>query len=188
MSGIVGCAPTAPTETVPSREPVPLSTSPPPLGTVFDKLPPATWLHGPPRPFGSPDVKGYVLDFWGQWCPFCKEASGGLAKLAAEYQPKGIVFLSISKDEPVEAIRQRHQFAWNIGWAVPNQSLAEWDAFNFGMGDHNTGYAVKPVTYLLDGSGKLIWTDNAARFRHRPAAEWHPELKTQLDQLLNAKP
>lgn len=66
--------------------------------------------------FVAPTVNGQVvrlsdlrgqpvwLNFWGSWCPPCRSEFPEMqAAYAAELQPKGVVLLAISLDEPAEA-------------------------------------------------------------------------------------
>lgn len=53
--------------------------------------------------FSDYEGQPMLIHFWGTWCPFCKKLHPGLEKLRAEYEPKGLVVLGISVNEPIGA-------------------------------------------------------------------------------------
>ncbi len=100
----------------------------------------------------SSELRGKVvmLDFWATWCGPCIAEMPTLLKLATEYEPRGVVFLAASRDDPSVA---RVQVGMFIDQRVP--SLARYAAFaDDGTAD---AYAVSaiPTMVLIDRKGQL---------------------------------
>jgi thiol-disulfide isomerase/thioredoxin len=100
----------------------------------------------------SSELKGKVvmLDFWATWCGPCISEMPVLLKLASEYEPKGVVFLAASRDDPSIAKVQVGMF---IDQRAP--ALARYAAFaDDGTAD---AYAVSaiPTMVLIDRKGQL---------------------------------
>jgi thiol-disulfide isomerase/thioredoxin len=100
----------------------------------------------------SSELKGKVvmLDFWATWCGPCISEMPVLLKLASEYEPKGVVFLAASRDDPSIAKVQVGMF---IDQRAP--TLARYAAFaDDGTAD---AYAVSaiPTMVLIDRKGQL---------------------------------
>lgn len=47
-----------------------------------------------------------VLDFWASWCGPCRRSLPVLAKVAAEYKDKGVVFYAINQQEQADDVRR----------------------------------------------------------------------------------
>ena len=187
MTMLASCTAPVNQPSIPTEEPAPPPSDPLVVGTQFPGFPAVQWTNGEPPPFGSDGVRGYVVDLWGMWCPFCREASGGLAKLAEEFQPQGIVFISMTNEGHIPQIQEQYLLKWHCGWNMTKKSLGELGAYNHEMAQSNQGYAVKPMTYLLNGNGEVLWCDQAARYQHKPASDWQPELRDQLLKLTTKK-
>ena len=100
----------------------------------------------------SSELRGKVvmLDFWATWCGPCIAEMPILLKLASEYEPRGVVFLAASRDDPSDA---RVQVGMFIDQRAP--ALARYAAFaDDGTAD---AYAVSaiPTMVLIDRKGQL---------------------------------
>jgi len=100
----------------------------------------------------SSELQGKVvmLDFWATWCGPCIAEMPALLKLASEYEPRGVVFLAASRDDPSIAKVQVGMF---IDQRAP--ALARYAAFaDDGTAD---AYAVSaiPTMVLIDRKGQL---------------------------------
>jgi thiol-disulfide isomerase/thioredoxin len=187
----IGCAapssdPPVPTAGTQSMEPVgPPRTELLTPGTPFPPLQAAGWVNGPPPAFDSPGVRGIVVDLWALWCPYCREAAPELVKLQSQYEPQGILFVSLTNMSrtTVESYVQQFGITWPNGYGASISTFAAYGAY------HNAvlvpGYEVTPTIYLLNPDGTVRWSDQRARFRHVKAADLAPELASQLDELLH---
>jgi thiol-disulfide isomerase/thioredoxin len=100
----------------------------------------------------SSELKGKVvmLDFWATWCGPCISEMPVLLKLASEYEPKGVVFLAASRDDPSIAKVQVGMF---IDQRAP--ALARYAAFaDDGTADAYSVSAI-PTMVLIDRKGQL---------------------------------
>jgi len=101
----------------------------------------------------SSELRGKVvmLGFWATWCGPCIAEMPTLLKLAAEYEPRGVVFLAASRDDPSVAKVQVGMF---IDQRAP--ALARHAAFaDDGTAD---AYAVSaiPTMVFIDRRGQLL--------------------------------
>lgn len=95
--------------------------------------------------------KTVVLNFWGSWCPPCRDEAPTLAVLAEQYGPKGVAFLGDDvSDTPVNALA----FTRSVGITYPSIN--------------DQGYAVvqqlsrvvpvsdTPTTVVIDKTGHVV--------------------------------
>ncbi len=100
----------------------------------------------------SSELRGKVvmLDFWATWCGPCIAEMPTLLKLASEYEPRGVVFLAASRDDPSVAKVQVGMF---IDQRAP--SLSRYAAFaDDGTADAYSVSAI-PTMVLIDRKGQL---------------------------------
>jgi len=57
----------------------------------------STTLTGTPVHFSSYRGQVVVLNFWGSWCPPCREEAPTMAVVAKQYQPEGVAFLGVDE-------------------------------------------------------------------------------------------
>ena len=101
----------------------------------------------------SSELRGKIvlLDFWATWCGPCIAEMPVLLKLASEYEPRGVVFLAASRDDPSVAKVQVGMF---IDQRAP--SLARYAAFaDDGTADAYDVSAI-PTMVLIDRKGQLL--------------------------------
>ena len=92
--------------------------------------------------------KPMLIHFWGTWCPYCKQLHPGLEKLRAEYEPKGLVVLGISVNEPLGAKPQDELIKRGINF------LTLVDGDDVAIEDFEI--AGTPSTFFISPDGKIL--------------------------------
>jgi cytochrome c biogenesis protein CcmG/thiol:disulfide interchange protein DsbE len=88
-----------------------------------------------------------VLNFWASWCDPCREEAPVLERFAAEYGPRGIVFLGVNVwDNPdkARAFLQEYGITYRNGFDAGGGA-----AIDYGL----TGL---PETFFVDREGRLV--------------------------------
>jgi thiol-disulfide isomerase/thioredoxin len=62
-----------------------------------------------------------VLDFWGSWCGPCNKEQPDLNKLAAQWIPKGVIFLGVDEQDPI-ANGAAYERSYNVQYASVNDA------------------------------------------------------------------
>jgi cytochrome c biogenesis protein CcmG/thiol:disulfide interchange protein DsbE len=96
------------------------------------------------------DYKGKVviLNFWATWCGPCKTEIPAFVKLQERYRDRGVVFLGLSVDDPVEKLRPfAEQYKMNYPVLVGLGRDDVQDAFGPVWGI--------PVTFMISRDGKI---------------------------------
>lgn len=101
--------------------------------------------------------KGKVVffNFWATWCEPCRAEMPALAKLDAKLKPKGLVFITVSADEPEDASRAKEFLAKSgvSGQAYLKQAKND-EKFINAIDPKWSG--ALPASFLYDKAGKKI--------------------------------
>jgi thiol-disulfide isomerase/thioredoxin len=97
--------------------------------------------------------KVVLVDFWGTFCPPCVAEMPVLVKLVREYEPRGLVFVAPSLDNPETALVEVGAF---IDRQVP--ALAPYAAFGNDASANAFGVSALPTMVVIDRTGKVIAT------------------------------
>lgn len=130
-------------------------------------------LEGQTRKLSSLRGKVVVVNFWATWCGPCQEELPRLARLAASYADKPVVFVSISIDEDkdrskIPAVLTRLQVPPG-SWVGGDTDVMD----RFGLGN------IVPGTAILDQQGEIV-----ARVMGEAREE---DVRTAVDWVLNGK-
>jgi peroxiredoxin len=103
------------------------------------------------RPFRLRDLRGRVvlLNFWATWCAPCREEMPALEKVARELGPRGLTVVGVNVKESkaaVEAFAREHELSFPLLLDRDGQVSARYQV-----------YAL-PVTFLIDGRGRVVGT------------------------------
>ncbi|MEE9585988.1 MAG: TlpA disulfide reductase family protein [Nitrososphaerales archaeon] len=123
----------------------------PPTLSSGEKAPDFTMTDTDGNTFSLTDLqeKVVVLNFMATWCQSCVWEMGDLIELYNTYSIRNIVFLSVSI-EPVGTVKDVIDFK--------SKYCAEW-AYVLDDGSLFSSYEVQvlPTTYVIDGSGTIIY-------------------------------
>ena len=131
--------------------------------------------------------RGLVVVFMCNHCPYVKHLRGGLAKLAADYQPRGIAMVGINSNDadkyPADSPAQMAIEAKSAGYAFPylfdaTQKVAQ--AYQA---------ACTPDFFLFDGEQRLVYRgqfDDSRPGNNIPVSG--KDLRAALDALIEGRP
>ena len=102
-----------------------------------------------------------LLNFWATWCPYCRKERAELNHLYDEYNDKGLVIISISKDRSLVKVQQ-----------YIKKNPVDFIVLSDSDGEVSESYGVRalPTNFLIDRDGRLLkkftgyrkWTDPAS--------------------------
>jgi thiol-disulfide isomerase/thioredoxin len=115
--------------------------------------------------------KVVLVDFWGTFCAPCVEEMPVLVKLAHEYEPRGLVFVAPSLDDPERA---RVEVGAFIDRQVPG--LAPYAAFGNDASANAFGVHLLPTMVVIDRSGKVAATYLGSASEHA----WRERIEAAL--------
>jgi peroxiredoxin len=123
----------------------------------------AAALNGATVGFGGSNGALTLVNVWATWCRSCKEEFAELEKTRLEYEAKGLKVVAVSVDQGSSTKVQAFVTAQGSQFPVIHDHDAKISAL-YGVGG-------LPSTYLIDGSGKVLWSltgsfleDSAAMF------------------------
>ena len=92
-----------------------------------------------------------MINFWASWCGPCRKEHPDLIRLSEKYQSKGVVFISISKDENSknwkEAVKKDKLLWLQLLDEEGNKGVST---------SNNYGVSGIPQTIVIDESGKVL--------------------------------
>ena len=114
---------------------------------------------GPATPITAPTLSGtqfdwsttrghiVVLDFWGSWCGPCNAEQPDLNTLAAQWAPKGVLFLGVDENESTA-----NGAAYERSYKVPYPSVN--DASDVIASEYNV--LDPPTVIIVDAKGNIV--------------------------------
>lgn len=141
------------------------------VGDTFPALAPVGLVNLAGGDVPAMNGKVTLVDFWASWCAPCKASFPAMAKLHAEYAPRGLQILAVSVDEK------------------PNAAVAFWKKMAppfTALHDHDlklinqVGVPTMPSSYLVDRAGHV-------RYVHAGYQGDLTELRKEIDSLLAEK-
>jgi thiol-disulfide isomerase/thioredoxin len=142
------------------------------------------WVNGKP----AAGARVRVIDVWAPWCLVCHEMAPRLVRLHNEYRSKGVQFISLTdmSQDAVEAFVGHFDIPWSSGYGTPKESIDAFRALRASVLEPDRQIA--PTLYVLDSKGRVLWTDDAGRFRHEKVDDLVNQLAAQLDAALAGAP
>ena len=109
-------------------------------------------LNGHLVPLKKWEAKLTVLNFWGTWCPPCKEEMPLLSRLSEKFKSQNVQFIGVALDD-LKAIRsflESHPVAFPILWGASDVSLF--------MSELGNNFGSLPFTVVLDSKNAILFT------------------------------
>jgi thiol-disulfide isomerase/thioredoxin len=98
--------------------------------------------------------KVVVIDVWANFCVPCKEKFPHMVMLANQYKEKGVVFISLTIDEPEDKDKALAFLQKNNAW-FQNFFLKDPDK-NEKPGDAKLYHSAPPIVHVWDQTGKKV--------------------------------
>lgn len=121
------------------------------IGESAPPLKVAKWVKNGPVTIGP--GKTYLIEFWGTYCPPCRESIPVMTMLQNKYRGRGLVVVGISCEQTatVSAFVKGAGKAMDYAVAVDNRRAC-WTAYM-----QATGNEYIPHAFIIDKEGKLEW-------------------------------
>ena len=98
------------------------------------------------------EAKLTVINFWGTWCPPCKEEMPLLSRLSEKFKSKNVQFIGVALDD-LKAIRsflESDPVAFPILWGASDVSLF--------MSELGNNFGSLPFTVVIDSQNTILFT------------------------------
>lgn len=127
----------------------------------------------------SKSARPLLVTFWATWCDPCREEFPDLVQIDKDYKARGLEFITVSLDDPVDIKTGVPQFlrtmraampAYLLNVADPEPAIKEVDA---------TWGGSLPSTFLFNAQGQLVFKHTG---RIQPA-----ELRSAIEEVMNTK-
>lgn len=107
----------------------------------------AVTLSGTPFAWSSTHGHVVVIDFWGSWCGPCNQEQPQLNQIAAQWMPKGVVFLGVDVNDTTP-----NGAAFERTYNVPYPSVS--DASEVIESEYNV--PAPPTVVIVDAQGNIV--------------------------------
>lgn len=143
------------------------------IGAHAPELDAGDWSDGRPRSLAGLRGKVVFLNFWGAWCAPCVAELPTLEKLRVEYEPMGVVFLTIHtpgepSKEAVRTLLEKNKAA-TLPFAY-DRDLEKQERQEDGATARIYGVHGFPTTIVIDRAGKVGFRTNDPDIRPRMEA------------------
>ena len=126
------------------------------VGTPLPMLHVAGWLNTDAPPTRE-SLKGHVvvIDCWATWCPPCRAEMPHLAKIAADYQPKGVVFIGLTPELASDRT--------TIERYLPTVDGFDWPVgYEAGVPLGQLGIPGFPTLIVFGPDGRAVWSSHGS--------------------------
>jgi cytochrome c biogenesis protein CcmG/thiol:disulfide interchange protein DsbE len=127
------------------------------------------------KTFRLSDYKGKVvlINFWATWCGPCRMEMPDLVKMQEKYGPRGFTIVGLADDQSL-GLDKVAAFAKENYLTYPILLLPDSVREQFG------GVPALPTSFLLDRSGKIVWTMEGVDPNNSPQSIIGPEIEKVL--------
>jgi len=98
----------------------------------------------------QPDLTGkpLLVEFWATWCPPCRKSIPHLNEVYAKYKTQGLQIVGITDEDEATVKKFQKQIPMDYNVAI-NTPGSIYEQF---------GVKAIPTAFLVDKSGKIVWT------------------------------
>jgi cytochrome c biogenesis protein CcmG, thiol:disulfide interchange protein DsbE len=128
-------------------------------GTTVPPISSADWINSKSLELAKLKGKVVLVEFWGTWCPPCRETIPAMRTLYETYRPAGLEIISIhTPTDDVNAVRRfvhEYRMAYPIAIDRPGK--------DGGVTSHAFGVTGYPCAFLVDHQGNVHSVGDATR-------------------------
>jgi cytochrome c biogenesis protein CcmG, thiol:disulfide interchange protein DsbE len=98
----------------------------------------------------QPELTGkpLLVEFWATWCPPCRKSIPHLNQIYAKYKGQGLQIVGITDEDEstVKKFQKQIPMDYNVAINTPGSIYEQF------------GITAIPTAFLVDKSGKIVWT------------------------------
>jgi thiol-disulfide isomerase/thioredoxin len=98
----------------------------------------------------QPELTGkpLLVEFWATWCPPCRKSIPHLNEIYAKYKAQGLQIVGITDEDEatVKKFQKQVPMDYNVAINTPGSIFQQF------------GVTAIPTAFLVDKSGKIVWT------------------------------